>query len=844
MMLTLLLSMVVSTILAAPQMSLDTTYQDIINSFDRMRPSLQSIPSALGEFGNEFGTRMETFGSTLGNQMHKVGREVDAFGNRVEQNIHKQMDNLPNMLDMVGKNFNDFGSNFGSNLNDFGSNIGGHFGSFGSSLMDQFDQHLGGLGTFESSMLGGMFGQPRSAPWWKGANVCVERRVAEGEPEDVNVKVTGNVNFHMQVAQCKEGEGFYECQKSEGDGGVLKTLTLRYTCCHGFSLINKQECTEVDLSPLEETIEELGGAEFLDLVVSTGLGDRLSNATVFVPDEEAMEDFQVELEQLKELEPADNVIYRVDDGLLAYRRRKRNALNVMVVEDQELPDIPDIVAGHIVEGFISTRDINGNTILTSVNSGQVRITQYPSLPGKPVMANCAKLTLKDQMATNGLVHMVDRVLRPTKQSVESILTEDQQFRTFVTALEEHDILETLDTMNDITVFAPTDAAFDKLDSIERGKVLGVGGCARDVIMSHILPSVICSGVVEGKISASNLLGRKVLLERDDDGNVMVDNIKLVLKDKMATNGVIHVIEEVIIQDSVRDVIEHLEAKNAKKLVELLKTSGLDKTLQSMSNITFFAPSERALSEVPPALLKELVDDPKKLEEILLHHVTPEKKTSCDLSHNLHLDTMGGGRVRVNMHRHFGHSRPLATVQCARVIQNNEQVCGGHVHVIDRVLTPPSGDLLETLAKDHKMFTSLVDFAGVADELTSSDQHTLLAPQDSAFDKLEDDIKDKMFNDKEVAAAVVRNHMIPDAICCASVPRVMGFFQQSLDRRSLLGHAIGIRRSNGGHIYANRAAFTRCDVAATNGVLHSLESVILPPVLQKKPQRGRRGFWIF
>jgi len=228
----------------------------------------------------------------------------------------------------------------------------------------------------------------------------------------------------------------------------------------------------------------------------------------------------------------------------------------------------------------------------------------------------------------------------------------------------------------------------------------------------------------------------------------------------------------------------------------------------------------------------------------MHHVTTEKKTSCDLTNNQQLDTLGGQTLRVNLHKHFGHSRPLATIQCARVLETNQQVCGGHVHVIDRVLTPPTGDLVNTLAKDHKQFASLLDFAGVAGEFSGS-LHTILAPEDSAFDKLDNNLKTRLFSDKEVAASVVRNHVLSDAICCAAVPRITGFFQLRLDRRSLLGHRLGIRRSHGGHIYVNHSAFTRCDVAATDGVLHSVSEVLLPPdIKSQQTSTGRRSFWLF
>ena len=110
------------------------------------------------------------------------------------------------------------------------------------------------------------------------------------------------------------------------------------------------------------------------------------------------------------------------------------------------------------------------------------------------------------------------------------------------------------------------------------------------------------------------------------------------------------------------------------------------------------------------------------------------------------------------------------------------MCGGHVHTIDRLLTPPSGDLLQTLSKDHTKFSDLIAFADIADELSTKQHQTLLAPEDSAFDKLDTKIQNLLFSDKKVAADVVRHHLIPDTVCCASVPRIFGFLEQRLARR--------------------------------------------------------------
>ena len=119
----------------------------------------------------------------------------------------------------------------------------------------------------------------------------------------------------------------------------------------------------------------------------------------------------------------------------------------------------------------------------------------------------------------------------------------------------------------------------------------------------------------------------------------------------------------------------------------------------------------------------------------------------------------------------------------------------------RVLTPPRGNVMETLEADHPKFAELVRRAKMDADLAQG-LKTVLAPVDNAFDKIEADI-----DDDDVVQAIVQNHIIQSPLCCASVLRSSGFLHE-LRVRSNLGDALSFHRSNGGHIYANQAAIVR------------------------------------
>jgi len=253
--------------------------------------------------------------------------------------------------------------------------------------------------------------------------------------------------------------------------------------------------------------------------------------------------------------------------------------------------------------------------------------------------------------------------------------------------------------------------------------------------------------------------------------------------------------------------------------------------ENLKNLTFFMPSEKAISEIPKAVLDELKKDKTKLSQILKHHITTHSTGSCHLKNNQHLDTLGGRNLRINLHNHFGQPGALGMVQCARIIHSDTKVCGGRVHTIDRVLTPPVGDVMMTLESSHPKFANLIKKAKLDTEL-SQGLLTVLAPLDTAFDKLEADIGDDEVED------VVRNHLVESPLCCASVLRSSGFLHERRVR-SKLGDALSFHRSNGGHIYANQAAIVSCDQAATNGVVHSIDSIILPRNMSNKK---KKSFW--
>jgi len=705
---------------------------------------------------------------------------------------------------------------FGEHMQNFGSQMqrfGGHPGSgpFGFPV-ESFDPFS-------------IFGIVRKK-WYQGDNVCTDREVIEEEDvADVSESSQdgfGVFHMNMQVSQCRDDEGIHECTTTITEGGVKKTIILRHFCCHGYRReLGKTGCSEIDMKPLKDTVEDLGGAEFLALLKENNMVDKLSaNMTVFMPTDDAIEDFHRDLIELNSID--------FDEEEEISSKRKKRDLSVT-----ETPRLQDIILAHMTEGFVATSDMEDETMMPTEagEKKEIRMNIYNTYPQRVIMANCAKIISRNNFATNGIVHMVDKVIVPAKHTVGEIITEDLGFKQFASALQKSGLMKELTEEGQFTVFAPSDAAMDKLDDSIKERLMSGSGCATEILKNHILPNVICSGIIESKAKTNNKMEKYLTMERDDEGSVMVEGIKLKIKDIVGTNGVIHVIEDVLVPESARTAVDALKARSMDSVMELFDTAKLSDEIADMSNMTIFIPTEKALQELPPAFLEELNADHQKLKEFLLYHVATPRKCKCDLENNMVLPTqMPGSEIRVNTYGGnplFGSRFRVATAQCARIVSLDDEVCGGMIHTVDKVLIPPAGNIRAVLDNGEKYskFLELLDFSGLEEELESPVGKTLLVPTNEAFEKVDDDTVAKLSEDQDFAKMVVKKHLLNEVLCCSGIQRNNLLFNNSRKRTSS-GNLVAVRRSNSGHLYADKSEITVCDMMATNGVVHEIDSLLV------------------
>ncbi len=133
----------------------------------------------------------------------------------------------------------------------------------------------------------------------------------------------------------------------------------------------------------------------------------------------------------------------------------------------------------------------------------------------------------------------------TKDIVETA-TEAGSFKTLLTAVKAAGLVETLQGSGPFTVFAPTDAAFAALPAGTLDSLLKDPAALKKVLLYHVVSGAVTSDNVVGLTSATSVEGSPIAISVKDGTVYLNDSAKVVTPDVMASNGVIHVIDKVIL----------------------------------------------------------------------------------------------------------------------------------------------------------------------------------------------------------------------------------------------------------------------------------------------------------
>lgn len=261
-----------------------------------------------------------------------------------------------------------------------------------------------------------------------------------------------------------------------------------------------------------------------------------------------------------------------------------------------------------------------------------------------------------------------------------------QFTTLASLLTKAGLVDTLSTGGPFTVFAPTDAAFAKVPKATLDALAANPAQLKSVLLYHVVAGRVAAADVVKLTSAKTLEGRAVAI-KTVDGSVYIDNAKVITPDVMASNGVIHVIDSVLIPKAapaapVKNIVQTaIAAGQFKTLAALLTKAGLAGTLQGKGPFTVFAPTDAAFAKVPKATLAALGKDKAKLRAVLLYHVVKGKITAAQAMKLRSAKTLNGKPLSIRV------SAGKVLVGGATVTKADVMASNGIIHVINKVLIP-------------------------------------------------------------------------------------------------------------------------------------------------------------
>ncbi len=281
------------------------------------------------------------------------------------------------------------------------------------------------------------------------------------------------------------------------------------------------------------------------------------------------------------------------------------------------------------------------------------------------------------------------------------------------------------------------------------------------------------------------------------------------------------------------------AGNFKTLAALVKKAGLAGTLSAPGSLTVFAPTDRAfanLKKSDPALYNKVATDKKLLRSVLTYHVVgkriPAAAAVAAARKGLKVKTLQGESIALS----FKGGR-IVLDGTARVVMPDVKASNGVIHAIDAVLVPPSlskpTESIVQIASGNSSFSTLVSLvqkAGLVQALSGAGPFTVFAPTNEAFQKLAKAAPatyQAVLADPALLAKVLTYHVVAGDIRAA---QAIGVAQQNGKVNALQGEPVSFSLKAGKLTLNGSSTVVTADILATNGVIHVIDTVMVPPSL--------------
>ncbi|KAL7642696.1 UNVERIFIED_CONTAM: hypothetical protein RMT77_007261 [Armadillidium vulgare] len=464
---------------------------------------------------------------------------------------------------------------------------------------------------------------------------------------------------------------------------------------------------------------------------------------------------------------------------------------------------------------------------------------YFSVNRRGVSINGAYVSVADIQASNGVVHIIDRVLvhegdrgfGTEKKRITDVLN-SPEFSTFRNLLREGRLYDILDHGGPFTLFAPTERAFELVSPIFLRRMKNDQNYLRSVLLQHIVlgevrfPSLLRSDI-------ARTLNGKLLWLTSSSGGYQVNGTMVLQKDIKVSNGVVHVLHNMLMPPDgeritypiieknhhFRNVIDTISANGLKAFERLIDHVALRAILVLDGPFTIFAPTDTAFNSLDPRLIGTLTSDKDLLKDIILQHVVRGRVRENELALGWEGFALNGQNLYSSL---LGHD---ITVSGSRVIIPNIDSQNGIVHVVDRVILPPRAKVFVPLLsqldeKGIRKFGELLTKSGLSQDYFYPGPFTTFIPTDEAFSSLNPHLLTKLENDHDYLRRVFKYHMIPELMHLENLGGYHTF-------PTALGDPFQLRISNR-PLRVNEAKVFLPGLNGTSGIMYLVDQVLLPP----------------
>ncbi|GMT14340.1 hypothetical protein PFISCL1PPCAC_5637, partial [Pristionchus fissidentatus] len=491
-----------------------------------------------------------------------------------------------------------------------------------------------------------------------GPHICVRELTKKMEPSKTKS------SFH----ECKRFDKAVRCieRKSDKKGGMETTRIQE--CCNGFETddISADGCNREARVMSARDVLSLANSSMVDLLDELGLAfvlDGPDQYTIIVPPNAAIE------------------------------RIQRSSYD----------ELKKLLSNHILNGDVRDYEMTDGSEFTTQANASIVVTQKDQGRKQRTLLNCVPLTTTNVRTSSGTIHHSSDSLGLSSSSILEYLEESNRFKTFVSLITPELERKLRSSEGRYTVFAFSDGAFAALSESVRTNVISKSACVNDLIVNHIVKGALCSSELEDRTVISlggHVLRVHTMIDGTDKHTVHIGSAKITEADRFTSNGVVHVIDDVILLENLLTWRDHLLTFNEPLL------SALSDLSMDSEPLTIFVPplnSSMGSLDMDVFALNHVAENKLVLNPADRQNVTTVTNSTFFFGVYKNRSPFS---IHLNSDSSLLRSRPL--IGCSRIVNQSIHACNSVLHFIEKPLPIIEGDLkwFFTTRQDLKRFYSL------------------------------------------------------------------------------------------------------------------------------------------